>query len=176
MFNNYTNPYMYGGSGVGMNFGTNPYYQPYQTQMPQQPQMQQAAQPQAQTQPQVQPQMNATNTNKIYVNGTEDVRARILPPNSDYIFLDNDKAMIYQKVVDGKGQFEVKTFDIVPHVEPETAKTPDSTNLSNYVLKSDLDPLRAEIKALNDKITKLNVQSQINDIKKDTKIPKSEEK
>ena len=56
------------------------------------------------------PNASMTNTNKIYVNGEDDARNRWLPPNSDYIFLDNDKAIIYQKIVDSKGQFEIKAF------------------------------------------------------------------
>ena len=60
-------------------------------------------------------QAPSMNTNKIFVNGIDDVRSRIVPPNSDFMFLDNDKPLIYQKIVDAKGQFEVKVFDIVPH-------------------------------------------------------------
>lgn len=84
-----------------------------------------------------------TNTNKIFVSGIEDARGRYLPPNSDMMFLDNDKPIIYQKIVDSKGQFEVKAYDIVPH----TAEQPKTTmpDLSQYVLKSDFDKLLSEI-------------------------------
>lgn len=79
----------------------------------------------------------STNTNKIFVNGIEDVRNRSLLANSDYLFLDNDKPLLYQKVVDNKGQFEVKVFDIIPHKEEAQVK-PD------YVLKSEFDKLYDE--------------------------------
>lgn len=114
--------------------------------MPQQNQMAQSPQNQA---------VN-TNTNKIYVNGVDDVRNMRLLPNSDYIFLDNDKALIYQKVVDGKGQFEVKVFDIVPHIEQENEKTNAQINPSDYVLRKDFETLQEEIKSLRTNLEKLN--------------------
>ena len=51
-------------------------------------------------QPQQQPPQ--MNTNKIYVTGIEDARARQLPPNSDFIFLDNDKPLLYRKTEMGR--------------------------------------------------------------------------
>lgn len=102
-----------------------------------------------------QPQNQAvnTNTNKIYVSGVEDVRNMRLNPNSDYIFLDNDKPIIYQKIVDGKGQFEVKSFDIVPHTEKEVSKN-TNIDLSEYVLRKDFNTLQDEIRTLRNEIEK----------------------
>ena len=62
--------------------------------------------------PQNAPQQNAQpapqmNTNKIYVTGIEDARNRTLAPNSDYIFLDNDKPLLYRKTVDATGKMEI---------------------------------------------------------------------
>lgn len=168
MFNNYSNPYAY--NGMANNFGYTPsYYNPYS--QPQQQTQQQQQPNQVQPQPQA-----ATNTNKIYVSGIDDVKGRFLSPNSDVLFVDNDKPLLYQKVVDSKGQFEIKVFDICPHIEQQEQKQEDTINLSAYVLKTDLEPLQAEIKALNDKITKINVQNQINDIKRDTKVPENSKK
>ena len=110
------------------------YAQPY-TQ-PQQPQVQQAP----------------TNTNKIYVVGIEDVRARALPQNSDFIFLDNDKPILYQKVVDSKGQFEVKAFTITPYSPQEQPKSEGTIDLSNYVKLNDLEPIKAELNAIKEKL------------------------
>lgn len=96
---------------------------------------------------------HVTNTNKIFVNGVDDVRTRNIPPNSDYMFLDNDKPLLYQKVVDSKGQFDVKIYDIVPHKEEkEASKTID---LSQYVLKTDFDKLTAELTTLKEQLIKL---------------------
>ena len=90
-----------------------------------------------------------TNTNKIFVSGMDDVRNRFIPPNSDFIFLDNDKPIIYQKVVDGKGQFEVKAFAITPYSAQETAP---STDMSNYVTVGEFNALKDEIKSLQEKL------------------------
>ena len=130
MFGNYNF-----GNGFGNSYptGTQPYGYPYT--------MQQAQVPQAQT-----------NTNKIYVSGIEDVRQRNLPFNSDIIFLDNDKPILYQKIVDSKGQFEVKAFTIVPYSAQDSEKTSQSMDLSMYAKTTDLEQIRAELKAIKDKI------------------------
>lgn len=157
---NYSNPYAYNGISSGGNFGYTPqYYNSFS-----QPQQQNQQPQQTQIQPQTQV---ATNTNKIYVSGLDDVKGRFLSPNSDVLFIDNDKPLLYQKVVDSKGQFEIKVFDICPHVDPEQAKSENSSKLSDYVLKTDLEPLEAEIKALNTKLEKLRLQKEVDAIKKD---------
>lgn len=76
--------------------------------------------PQAQ-QAQTIPQQGQVNTNKIYVTGIEDARARQLPPNSDFIFLDNDKPLLYRKTVDATGKMEIKAFKISEYTEAEAA-------------------------------------------------------
>lgn len=131
MYNNYNF-----GNGYGNSYptGTQPYGYPMM-------QPQQAQVPQAQT-----------NTNKIYVSGIEDVRQRNLPFNSDVIFLDNDKPILYQKIVDSKGQFEVKAFTIVPYSTQESEKASQSMDLSMYAKTTDLEQIRAELKAIKDKI------------------------
>ena len=91
-----------------------------------------------------------TSTNKIYVSGVDDVRGKSLPPNSDYIFLDNDKPIIYQKTVDSKGQFEVKAFTITPY-KPEEVSVP-SADLSVYAKTSDLEALKKELQELKNKL------------------------
>ena len=92
-----------------------------------------------------------TNTNKIYVGGVDDVRNRNLSPNSDFIFLDNDKPLLYQKTVDSKGQFEVKTFTITPY-QAEEIKPESSVDLSIYAKASDLDAIKKELQVLKNSI------------------------
>lgn len=82
-----------------------------------------------------------TNTNKLFVSGIDEVRNKPLPPNSEYIFLDNDRSILYQKTVDGKGQFEVKAFDIAPHRD-ETEPSEER------VTRKEWDALIARIEAL----------------------------
>lgn len=62
------------------------------------------------------------NTNEIYVNGIEDVRNKALAPNSEYIFLDNDKPILYHKKTDYTGRFEIQVFEIVPYNNQEAEK------------------------------------------------------
>lgn len=126
--------------GNTMQTATQPYgypINPYQgfTQMQPPPaQMQQTPIPQQ------------TNTNKLFVSGMDEVRNKPLPPNSEYIFLDNDKSILYQKTVDSKGQFEVKAFDILPHQE-EPAQNREA-DMSGFVPRSEFDALKARIEAL----------------------------
>lgn len=95
------------------------------------------------------------NTNKTYVSGIEDVRLTKLPPNSEYIFLDNTKSLLYQKKVDANGQFDVKTYALSEYKDENEAQPQSAIDLSNYVPRNEFDALQSEIKALNDKITKL---------------------
>lgn len=125
--NNYTNPYGYGSAPFGYN--PNATYPNYMAPTQNTP-------------------IPSTNTNKIFVNGIEDVRNRPLSANSDYMFLDNDKPLLYQKVVDNKGQFEVKVFDITPHKEDAPIQT-------EYVLKSDFDKLYVEFIQVKNQLSKL---------------------
>ena len=125
--NNYTNPYNY--NGYAQAYG----YAPYVPSAP----------PTQNTLPQ------NTNTNKVFVNGIEEVKSYRLPPNSDYTFLDNDKPLLYQKTVDSKGQFEVKVFDITPH------KAEVTPTVTDFVLRADFDKLSAELVQLKNKINEL---------------------
>lgn len=120
--------------------------QPYGYSFNPQPYQPQAAQP-------------TINTNKTYVSGIEDVRLYRLPPNSEYIFLDNDKSILYQKKVDASGQFEVKAYEIT-ECNANTATVAQSPiDLSNYVPRNEFTALQDEIKALNEKMSKLTVRS-----------------
>ena len=111
---------------------------------------------------QQQPQQNyqATNTNKIFVSGVDDVKSKTIPANSDFIFLDNDKPLLYQKTVDGKGQFEVKTFEIREIKPQEKQKEENTIDLNNYVLKTDFQALQGEIENLKNKIMLLTAVQQ----------------
>lgn len=140
-YNNMPNP------NIPFNNSFNPYTQNYQNQ-------------------QANNQQPLTNTNKIFVASVDDVKNRPLPFNSDFMFLDNDKPILYQKIVDSKGQFEIKTFDITPHIDEQKTKDESVINPANYVLKSDFEALQGEIRSLKDKFTKMSIQSQIDSMKK----------
>lgn len=103
--------------------------------------------------PYTQPQKQV-DTNKIYVSGIEDVKMRVLPPNSEYIFLDNEKSLLYQKKVDANGQFEVKAYVISEYKGELVAKEQTTIDLSGYVPRNEFEALQAEFKALSEKITR----------------------
>lgn len=105
---------------------------------------------------QQQPVPAQVNTNKTFVSGIEDVRMRPLPPNSEFIFLDNEKSILYQKKVDANGQFEVKAYEII-ECSNDTAQPQPQVDLSGYVPRSEFEALQGELKALTDKISKITV-------------------
>lgn len=159
MYNPYQ-PFNYGGTYIPNYNFQNPYQQfsPNLTQ-------QQSQQPNQQS--------SVTNTNKIFVSGIDDVKSKPLSANSDFIFLDNDKPLLYQKTVDSKGQFEVKAFEIHEIKPQEKQKEDSSINLSNYVTLTEFEALKGQIDELKNKITKMSVQSELNAL---TSTAKSKEK
>ena len=95
-------------------------------------------------QPQQQPAQ--MNTNKICVTGIEDARARQLPPNSDFIFLDNDKPLLYCKTVDATGKMEIKAFKISEYTETEAAPAAaPAVDLSQFVSVEEFKGVQAEM-------------------------------
>ena len=101
--------------------------------------------PQAQ-QAQTTPQQGQVNTNKIYVTGIDDARARQLPPNSDFIFLDNDKPLLYRKTVDATGKMEIKAFKISEYTETETAPAAaPAVDLSQFVSADEFKSMQTEV-------------------------------
>lgn len=109
-----------------------------------------------------------TNTNKIFVSSLDEVKGRNLLPNSDMLFLDNDKPILYQKVVDGKGQATYKMFDITPHDDAQDTKNENLIDLSAYVPRSDFDALKGEIGKLQEQVNKISIsklQSDVNNLK-----------
>ena len=156
MYNPYQ-PYNYGGTYIPNYNFQNPYQQfnPNLTQQQMQPQNQQAS--------------SATNTNKIFVSSIEDVKSKPLSANSDFIFLDNDRPILYQKTVDGKGQFEVKAFEIREIKPQERQKEDNSINLSDYVTLTEFEALKGQIDDLKNKITKLSVQNELNSLSSELK-------
>lgn len=97
-----------------------------------------------QTQPQQQPAQ--MNTNKIYVTGIDDAKARQLPPNSDFIFLDNDKPLLYRKTVDATGKMEIKAFKISEYTETEAAPaSAPAVDMSQFVSVEEFKIVQTEM-------------------------------
>lgn len=97
------------------------------------------------------------NTNKIYVTGIEDAKTRQLPANSDFIFLDNDKPLLYRKTVDATGKMEIKAFKILEYTETEVPPAP-SVDMSQYVSVKDFNSEINRIKKTIDGLLKREVK------------------
>lgn len=162
MYNPYQ-PYNYGGTYIP-NYNFQSPYQQFNPNLTQQ---------QAQTQNQQ--SSSATNTNKIFVAGIDDVKSKSLPVNSDFIFLDNDKPILYQKTVDSKGQFEVKAFEIREAKPEDEQKEETSINLSNYVTLSEFEALKGQIDDLKNEITKVSLQNELNALNSQSKTKEKAE-
>lgn len=102
---------------------------------------------------QQQPQMPMhTQTNIVYVSGLEEVKAKQLMPNSEMMFADNDKPILYKKIVDSKGQYEVKMFKISPYEPAQAVNNSDVYDLSAYAKITDIEEIRASIEELKKRI------------------------
>ena len=141
-FNPYNNPYM----ANSMPTGTHPYGVPMNPYLQNMMSQNFSGNNQGVQQQSPQPQIN---TNKLYVTSLEDAKNKQIPPNSDYIFLDNDKPLLYRKVVDATGKMEVQTFQIIPY-EEKNEDINSKIDTSKFVsvdqfnaLKSDLDRIKA---------------------------------
>ena len=107
--------------------------------------------PNYQQQQQPQQQAQQPHTNKIYVSGIEGARLYNTPANSDCILLDNDNPILYQKIVDGNGHFDVKVFDIVPHEEKSASET-QTIDTSKFVSVAEFEALKGKFEGLENKI------------------------
>lgn len=86
-------------------------------------------------------------TNIVYVNDENAAKNYNLPPNSNFALWDNDKGIIYHKVVDNTGKMNILPYDVIPHTEAPVEQ-PD------YALKSDILMLQKELAKLRMEVTK----------------------
>lgn len=161
MYNNgFSNGFMNTGFGTGAYTSTNNYgytmppVNNYQTPQPSQ---------------QTMPQFPMANTNIIYVNGIEDAKNRQQPINSVFLYRDNDKQVIYERTVDGKGQFDIKAYSLTDIDTEKKAEEEKVNNLSDYVLKTDFEALQGQIKGIETKLKKALVSIEMNNIDKEEK-------
>ena len=144
MYNNFTSPYGFN----SMPTATQPYgypMNPYNTVGT------------APTQPTPAP------TNIIYVSGLDDVKTRPVPAGGTMIFADNDKPLLYKKSVDAKGQYEVETFDIMPHKdEPKPVETS-----KDFVPRSEFEALQKKIVSLEETVSMLIPTKEVPDGRND---------
>lgn len=166
-----SNPYLY---------GAQPNYapvQPYQQNV--QPQMQQQAQqPVQQAQTPIQPQLQA-RSNKVFVTSIEDATARYADPNTEIIYLHQDKPFIFEVFTDWQGKKTVRTYRFeectVEEMQDET-KGIAKKDLENFVTKNDLTEFRkglvfqGDIDGLEERISH-KVKQSVLEALKDKEIP-----
>lgn len=141
------NPYLYGAQ--------TPVYQPAQTYQPnmQQPNItQQAQQPVQASQTPIQAQTPA-RSNKVFVTSIEDATARYADPNTELIYLHQDKPFIFEVYTDFQGKKTVRTFRFeectVEEMQDET-KGIVKQDLENFATKDDLVALKQSVVTKDD--------------------------
>lgn len=132
----YVNPY------GAPNYGYQPQYQP-QAQMPVQS-------PQASPQQPAQPQMQV-QSNKIFVTSIEDAMTRMAMPNSEVVYLHQDKPLLFEIRTDAQGKKTPFVYDIVPHREEQPKEQPKV----DYVSREEFDGLYEQIKEIRGTIESL---------------------
>lgn len=106
-------------------------------------------------------QPTPTNTNKIFVSGIDEVRNKVLMPNSDYIFIQNDGNILYEKIVDTKGQFEIKTVYLSEKAPEIETKEKEQVDFTEYAKTSEIKAIRQEIESLKEKLGKVAVVPEV---------------
>lgn len=95
--------------------------------------------------------LSRSNSNKIFVTSIDDALSRYADPNSEMIYLNQDKPLLYEVKTDSQGRKMVNTYNITPSVEKTGAGTAN-VDMSSYVTKTEFEALQGQIKALEDKI------------------------
>lgn len=98
-------------------------------------------------QQQVQPQ---PKTNKVWVTSLEDAMARSVEPNSEYIYLHQDKPLLIEVKTDGQGRKTTRVMELKDYVE----QPKHETAMPNFPTREEFDGLKAEIQALKERLPK----------------------
>ena len=99
-------------------------------------------------QQQVQPQ---PKTNKVWVTSLEDAMARSVEPNSEYIYLHQDKPLLIEVRTDGQGRKTTRVMELKDYVEQPKPEMPMP---NNFPTREEFDGLKAEIQALKERLPK----------------------
>lgn len=121
-------------------------FSPYQQSV--QPQMQQQAQQPVQASQQPVQQQTPTRSNKVFVTSIEDATGRYADPNTEIIYLHQDKPFIFEVFTDWQGKKTVKTYRFeectVEEMQDET-KGIAKKDLENFVTKNDLTEFKKSL-------------------------------
>lgn len=109
--------------------------------------------------PYQQTQITQLKTNKIWVTSLEDALSKSVEPNSEYIYLHQDKPLLIEVKTDMQGKKTTRVLELKDYVEkPNEPSKPKKTPSKEFVSKEELDDLKAEIQALKDKIESIIVE------------------
>ena len=102
-----------------------------------------------QQQPQVQQQQPIMpKTNKVFVTSLDDAMARAVEPNSETLYLHQDRNLIFDIKTDMQGKKTWKAYEFKEYVEQE--KTPVNAQQmqpQDFVSKETFEAFKSEIKA-----------------------------
>lgn len=94
--------------------------------------------PQQATQPSI-----STGSNKILVDGIEDVKNYYVAPGGDFTFLHKTEPILFNKIVDNKGNITIETYDITKHIDE-----------CNYISKEEFKSLKSELNEIKSLLNK----------------------
>lgn len=127
-------------------YGGNLFGQPNYGQPQPQMFMQNFAQPQQQpTQP------PRPKTNKIFVTSLDDAMSRIADYDSQMIYLDQDKPLLYEIYTDGQGRKTPTIIQLSPSDGTGSPKTAKNDKVE-YVTRQEFDDIQAQMAAFNDRL------------------------
>lgn len=100
---------------------------------------------------QFQPQVLQPKTNKVWVTSLEDAMARSVEPNSEYIYLHQDKPLLIEVRTDSQGRKTTRVMELKDYVEQPK---PEMAMPNNFPTREEFDGLKAEIQALKERLPK----------------------
>lgn len=90
-------------------------------------------------------------TNKVWVTSLEDAMARSVEPNSEYIYLHQDKPLLIEVKTDSQGRKTTRVMELKDYVEQPKPEMPMP---NNFPTREEFNGLKAEIQALKEKFNK----------------------
>ena len=90
-------------------------------------------------------------TNKVWVISLEDAMARSVDPNSEYIYLHQDKPLLIEVKTDMQGKKTARVMELKDYIEQPK---PENTIPNDFPTREEFDGLKAEIQAIKGKLSK----------------------
>lgn len=108
-----------------------------------------------------QPQQQPVKTNHIYVTSLEDALARSVEPNSEIVYLHQDKPLLYNVRTDMMGKKTYTVLELKPPIaenitenKTEIQSEVPTIDTSMFVSKKEFEEFKATVQPIVDKINK----------------------